>query len=227
MTNTRRETGGKRLSFGDATSQNHNPFSLHRSQISDGHPLERYASRKTNLHINNQLSGKNRQVAKRYRSAPFHFHLTAFKVLLYRFLGTSDICIGIADNCRRDYYVRKAIRPLLNLLPLRINPSADQLLGEAMKEARQKSLSVLTNSTPLEVMVNRLHVAHPSTHIPLAQAFLNHAEKIFGDGQSFLRCRMETMKHDLAELRYDITFAVIDNTTGDTHIILNVQETLH
>ena len=203
------------------------PLPLHRSQISDRRPLERYASRIPNFRINSQLSGKIRQVARKYRSTPFHFHLAAFKVLLQRFLGTRDVCIGIADSCRRDDYMRTGIGPFLNMLPLRMNASAEQRFSDAIVEAREKSLLVLTNSIPLEVILNELQVVRHSTHSPLAQAFMNYAENDIEDGQSFLGCRMKTMNQDPAEVPYDITFTVINNTAGDTRIILNVQESLY
>ncbi|KAL8972020.1 MAG: hypothetical protein Q9197_002972 [Variospora fuerteventurae] len=38
---------------------------------------------------------------------------------------------------------------------------------------------------------------------------------------------MKTLKQDTAELPYDITFTVINNTVGDTRIIMNVQESLY
>jgi hybrid polyketide synthase/nonribosomal peptide synthetase ACE1 len=200
---------------------------LHRSQVSKRRPLERYASHIPEFRINRQLSGKIREVARKYRSTPFHFHLAAFKVLLHRFLGTRDVCIGIADNCRRDDYMRTGIGPFLNMLPLRMNASAEQSFGEAIVEAREKSLLVLTNAIPFEVILNELQVIRPSTHTPLAQAFMNYAENDVEDGQLFLGCRMETMNQNPAEIPYDITFTVVNNTAGDTRIILNVQESLY
>ncbi|KAL9039293.1 MAG: hypothetical protein Q9214_004936 [Letrouitia sp. 1 TL-2023] len=203
------------------------PLPLHRSQISDRRPLERYAGRIIDFRINSQISGKIRQVARKYRSTPFHFHLAAFKVLLHRFLGTRDVCIGIADSCRKDDYMRMSIGPFLNMLPLRMNANAQQNFGDAIVEAREKSYSILNNAIPFEVILNELQVVRNSTHTPLAQAFMNYAENNVEGGQSFLGCRMEIMKQDTAELPYDITFTVINNTAGDMRIILNVQESLY
>ena len=123
--------------------------------------------------------------------------------------------------------MRMAIGPLLKLISLRMSASADQSYGEVMEEIRQKSLLVLANSIPLEVILNEVQVARPSTHTPLTQAFIDHAENNIEDGRPFLGCQMETMKYDLAELPYDTTFTVINNTAGDTHIIFSVQETLY
>ncbi|KAK1676294.1 beta-ketoacyl synthase domain-containing protein [Colletotrichum godetiae] len=203
------------------------PLSLHRSQISDRQPLERYASRIPDFRIDKQLSAKIRQVARKHRATPFHFHLAAFKVLLHRFLGTTDVCIGIADSCRRDDHMRTGIGPFLNMLPLRMAANAEQPFLSALDEAREKSFAVLANSIPLEVILNELRVSRQATHTPLAQAFMNYAENDLEDGQTFLGCRMTMMKQEMAELPYDITFTVINNTTGDTRILLNLQESLY
>ncbi|KAK7460255.1 beta-ketoacyl synthase domain-containing protein [Colletotrichum acutatum] len=204
-----------------------NPLSLHRSQISERQPLERYASRIPDFRIDKQLSAKIRQVARKYRATPFHFHLAAFKVFLHRFLGTTDVCIGIADSCRRDDQMRTGIGPFLNMLPLRMAASAEQPFLSALDEAREKSFAVLANSIPLEVILNELRISRQATHTPLAQAFMNYAENDLEDGQTFLGCRMTMMKQEMAELPYDITFTVINNTTGDTRILLNLQESLY
>ncbi|KAK0379659.1 beta-ketoacyl synthase domain-containing protein [Colletotrichum limetticola] len=203
------------------------PLSLHRSQISERQPLERYASRIPDFRIDKQLSAKIRQVARKYRATPFHFHLAAFKILLHRFLGTTDVCIGIADSCRRDDSMRTGIGPFLNMLPLRMVAKAEQPFLSALDEAREKSFAVLANSIPLEVILNELHISRQATHTPLAQAFMNYAENDLEDGQRFLGCRMTMMKQEMAELPYDITFTVINNTTGDTRILLNLQESLY
>ncbi|KAF4124349.1 Acyl transferase domain in polyketide synthase (PKS) enzyme [Geosmithia morbida] len=203
------------------------PLSLHRSQISERQPLERYASRISDFCIDKQLSAKIRQVARAHRATPFHFHLAAFKVLLHRFIGTTDVCIGIADSCRRDDQMTTGIGPFLNMLPLRMTANAEQPFLGALDEARQKSFAVLANSIPLEVILNELRVSRQATHTPLAQAFMNYAENNLEDGQEFLGCRMTMMKQEMAELPYDITFTVINNTTGDTRILLNLQESLY
>ncbi|KAL8383428.1 hypothetical protein RB595_006943 [Gaeumannomyces hyphopodioides] len=207
------------------------PLPLHKTSALERQPLACYKSRVVDFTIRAQLVAKIRRVAAGHRSTPFHFYLAAFSALLRRFLGSSleDVCIGIADSCRDEEHMRSGIGAFLNMLPLRLhNGGPGQKFADALEEARRKSLSALTNSIPLEVILNELRVSRQATHTPLAQAFMNYAENGIEDGQSFLGCAMEMARQDVAELPYDITLTVINNiATRDTRILLNVQASLY
>lgn len=210
------------------------PLPLHRSSITERRPLERYNSRPRlpdcEFRIDSELTAKIRQVARKYRSTPFHFHLAAFSVLLFRWLGTEDICIGFADSCRRDESAWTGIGAFLNMLPLRMETRASQSFADALVESRKKSHEALSNTIPLEIILNELRVSRQPTH-PLAQAFINYAETSVESGNEFLSCSCEMMTEDQAELPYDIAFTIITKTTpeGDanTKVILNVQNSLY
>ncbi|RHZ44289.1 uncharacterized protein CDV56_102026 [Aspergillus thermomutatus] len=211
------------------------PLPLHRSSIPERRPLERYSSRtglpECEFRIDSTLTTRIRQVARKYRCTPFHFHLAAFKVLLFRWLGTEDVCIGFADGCRRDESMWTGIGPFLNMLPLRMKARTSQSFADAIVESREKSHGALSNAIPLEVILNELKVSRQATHSPLAQAFMNYAETSVESGREFLDCDCEMMAEDQAELPYDIAFTIITNTTADgdadTKIVLNVQDCLY
>lgn len=117
-------------------------------------------------------------------------------MLLYRWLGTLDVCIGIADGCRRDEHMWTGIGAFLNMLPLRMEADASQAFADAVVEAREKSLAVLTNAIPLEVILNELQMSRQATHTPLAQAFMNYAETSVENGKEFLGCASEMVAED-------------------------------
>ncbi|KAJ5318336.1 hypothetical protein N7476_004756 [Penicillium atrosanguineum] len=211
------------------------PLSLHRSSILERRPLEKYSSRtglpECEFRIDAKLTTRIRHVSRKYRSTPFHFHLAAFKVLLFRWLGTEDVCIGFADGCRRDERMWTGIGAFLNMLPLRMKACASQSFGDAIVESREKSHGALSNAIPLEAILNELKVPRKAEHPPLAQAFINYAETSVESGREFLDCQCEMMAEDQAELPYDISFTIITNTTPDgdtdTKVILNVQNSVY
>ncbi|XWW92934.1 hypothetical protein V2A60_000862 [Cordyceps javanica] len=200
---------------------------LYRSRISERRPLARYASRVVDFRINKKNAESVRQLARSQKSTPFHVCLAAFGVLLHRFLGVEDVCIGIADSCRRDEHMMTSVGPFLNMLPARLSISGKKTIGECILDARRKALGVLGNAMPFEAILNELHVVREASHTPLAQAFLNYAENNTEESNSLLGCQMEVMREDQAELPYDMAFTVVNNTGRDMRIVLNVQESLY
>nr|XP_036580489.1 beta-ketoacyl synthase domain-containing protein [Colletotrichum truncatum]KAF6788401.1 beta-ketoacyl synthase domain-containing protein [Colletotrichum truncatum] len=210
-------------------SQIPDPLPLHRSRISERLPMKQYASHIHDFRISSKIAGAIRDVARKYRSTPFHLYLAAFKVLLYRFLGVEDVCIGFTDSCRREEHMHASIGPFLNTLPIRMAASAKESFGDAIVSARDKIMQVLTNTIPLEVVLNELQsgAARNSSHPPLAQALMNYAETNVQENQSLLGCKVALIQQHQAELSHDIAFTVVNNGSGDTRIWLNVQKALY
>ncbi|KAF2761850.1 beta-ketoacyl synthase domain-containing protein [Pseudovirgaria hyperparasitica] len=200
---------------------------LHRSKVATRSPMEQYKSWTPELRIDPTLAAKVRQIARKHRSTPFHFHLAAIHVLLFRWLGTEDVCIGMADGGRRDEQGWSALGPFLNMLPLRLRSSAQQVFSDSIVQARDKAHSALNSAVPWEMILDELNVERPATHSPIAQAFINYAETSVESGKSFLGCDMKLLVEDQAEMPYDYAFTIINNTAGETRIVLNVQKSLY
>ncbi|KAL4811323.1 beta-ketoacyl synthase domain-containing protein [Aspergillus unguis] len=211
------------------------PLPLRRSPVTERRPLEKYSTRtglpECLIRIDDKLTAQIRQVARKYRSTPFHFHLAAFKVLLLRWLGVEDICIGVADGSRRDEREWTAIGPFLNMLPVRMKAQASQTFANAITESRQKSHDALSNAIPLEILLTELKVSRQATHPPLAQAFINYAETSVESKRRLLECDAELLDEEQAEIPYDIALTIVTNRgangTADTKIVMNLQNSLY
>ena len=205
------------------------PLPVHRSLLSERQPLTRYAPRVAEeFHIDHQLAAQVRKVARSYGATPFHFYLAAFRALLYRFLGVEDLCIGIVDGSRRDEEMQDSIGPYLNVLPVRLSAREDQLFSQAIEDAREESVSALSNSLPLEVILNELQLSRSPTHTPIFQTFVNYLEGGIEEGQKLCDCLIEMKKHDPARLAYDITATiVVTAVTGEANIYVAAQEALY
>lgn len=82
-------------------------------------PLEEYAVHKVEIRLNRSTASGVKDVCRRTRVTPFHFHLAVFKDLLFRLSNTDDLCIAIADANRPESSIMECIGPFVNLLPLR------------------------------------------------------------------------------------------------------------
>lgn len=200
---------------------------LHRSKISRRLPLQKYASQTSELVIDISISRKIRQLVRRLRSTPFHLYIAAYKVLLLRFLGVEDVCIGVADNFRREEKLQNAIGPFLNILPLRLAANKEESCEEAITDARDKILQALAHSIPLGAILKGVPGARNSSQSPLAQAFINYSEDDSQDAGSFLGCETKMLKHHEAEVAYDIAFTIVNGPGDTTRVSVNVQDSLY
>ncbi|TVY17879.1 Hybrid PKS-NRPS synthetase prlS [Lachnellula arida] len=80
--------------------------------------MTRYEFNKVEFKLNAAISTRIKATCQRNKSTPFHFHLAAFKTLLFRLLDVDDLSIGIADSNRVDNHVLGSVGMYLNLLPL-------------------------------------------------------------------------------------------------------------
>ncbi|KAG6021791.1 hypothetical protein E4U41_002397 [Claviceps citrina] len=99
-------------------------------------------------HIGRHMSEGIRQLATNQRSTAFHTYLAAVSALLHRFLEMEDVCVGIVDSCWSEHI------------------------------SRNKTLAVLANALPFEVILNKLHVVREPTHAPPAQVLSNYSGSI-------------------------------------------------
>ena len=73
----------------------------------------------------------------------FHFYLTVFQVLLYRFLKTEDLCLGVVDANRIDPEFLQTTGFILNILRLRFTLKGDESCKNVAQTTRTKACAAL------------------------------------------------------------------------------------
>ena len=205
------------------------PLPLHRSRVSTRPVLHQYAVHTSKLRVETKLANRIRDVAKKYKATAYHFYLAAFNILLYRFLGIEDICIGMADANRSEAEMQESIGPYVNLLPLRFmaRRNSSQRFKDTLVEAKTKTYAALANSSvPFEVLLNEVRVSRSPTHSPLFQAFIDYRQGT-RERLSFAGCPMEMLDFEPGKTAYDISLDIIDNPGQDALIALMVQKNLY
>ena len=96
--------------------------------------------------------------------------LAAFKVLLARLSGETDICIGTPIAQRPNADSEGLLGFFLNMLALRSDLSGDPDFREVLHRVRATTLSAFQNQdTPFEKIVEALHPARDLSHQPIFQ----------------------------------------------------------
>lgn len=206
------------------------PLPIHRSRVPERQPLADYdSSTRAALEIGVDLSERLGAFAKAHRITRLHVYLAAFKVLLFRFLGVSDVCIGLADDGRRGDGLQDCIGPFLNILPIRMPAKASETFLRAAQTARDKTMAALENSeVPLEVIFNELRLKRTATHSPLFQAFLNYLPHGVQGKENFCGCELELQEHLIspAQLPFDITVSILQ-TPETVQVFVSTQSHLY
>ncbi|KAJ5188310.1 Acyl transferase/acyl hydrolase/lysophospholipase [Penicillium cf. griseofulvum] len=191
--------------------------------------MQGFAAHQVAIDLEPELVARVKAVSKAQRSTPFHFHLAAFKAMLFCLAGedTKDLTIGIADAARNDSSVEGSIGFFLNLLTLRFRRQNDQSFADAVSEARDTTYAALgTSRLPFDVLLKELGVARSSLHSPFFQAFLDYRQ---GAQQKYPwgNCEFEFEDVHPGRTAYDITLDVTEWNATDTLVMIRVQTSLY
>lgn len=116
------------------------------------------------------LSQSLHQLSRQENVTLFMTLLAAFQVLLHRYTGQTDICVGvpIANRNRRD--IEGLIGFFVNTLVMRNNPSPGLAFRDLLHRTRQTTLNAFANQDiPFEMVVDAVQPERNLSHSPLFQ----------------------------------------------------------
>jgi amino acid adenylation domain-containing protein len=88
------------------------------------------------MHLDKELSAQVKQLGRQQGVTLFTTLLTALKVLMYRYSGQEDICIGCATAGRAQIELEPLLGFFVNTLALRSNLSGNPSFAAALKEVQ-------------------------------------------------------------------------------------------
>jgi len=106
------------------------------------------------MHLDKELSAKVKQLGRQQGVTLFTTLLTALKVLMYRYSGQEDICIGCATAGRAQIELEPLLGFFVNTLALRSNLSGNPSFAAALKEVQNTLFDAHDNQeVPFEKVV--------------------------------------------------------------------------
>jgi len=116
------------------------------------------------------LSESLKELSRREEVTLFMTLLAAFEVLLYRYSGQGDFCVGTAVANRNRAEVEGLIGFFVNTLVLRADLSRDPSFRELLEQVRQVALDAYAHQdVPFERLVEELQPQRALSHSPLFQ----------------------------------------------------------
>lgn len=120
--------------------------------------------------ISPATSERLQNLGRRYRVTPFMLLLSAFALLLSRYSGQTDFCIGtpVANRGRRES--EELVGCFVNTVALRMKLDGNQLFSDFLHHVRKTVLEAQAHQElPFERLVDELGVARELGHTPLFQ----------------------------------------------------------
>ncbi|ELR72060.1 Long-chain-fatty-acid--CoA ligase [Fulvivirga imtechensis AK7] len=123
--------------------------------------------------IDPQLTTLLRSLAEQQGCTLYMMLLAIFKVLLYRYTGQDDICIGTAISNRQAQETRGLIGMFVNTLALRTQVKSEDTFLEALSKVKTTCVEAYAHQdTPFEKIVDAVQVRRDPSVNPLFQVMV-------------------------------------------------------
>jgi amino acid adenylation domain-containing protein len=157
-----------------------------------------------------------RELAQRQGTTLFTVLLAAFNVLLYRYSGQEDICIGVPVAGRRVVETEALIGLFVNTLVIRTDHAGNPKFRDLLAEVRDTALEAHANEDlPFEKIVEDLQPKRSLTHNPIFQVMMTAlTEPLRNRGFAALTASQYTVGSSNSLL--DLTAFVVEGADGST-----------
>jgi amino acid adenylation domain-containing protein len=133
-------------------------------------PQETSAGATLSLTLREDLTRQLRQLASGNGTSLYLLMLTIFAMLLYRYTGVEDFCLGSPITSRKRREEEDVIGLFINMLPLRCIVDSMESFNSLLKRTSGSVLADFEHSDlPFQKLVMELHPARSSSYSPLFQ----------------------------------------------------------
>ncbi len=166
--------------------------------------------------LSKELSIALKQLSQKESVTLFMTLLTAFQILLWRYSGQDDICIGTPIANRNRTEIEGSIGFFINTLVLRTrldgNPSFKQLLSRV----REVALSAYAHQDlPFEMLVEALQPERNLSHNPIFQVWFN-LQNLADTQLELFGLSVEPILMSEAASKFDLSLYVTEHEQGIT-----------
>ncbi|HEX2268845.1 MAG TPA: amino acid adenylation domain-containing protein, partial [Pyrinomonadaceae bacterium] len=133
-------------------------------------PVQSYRGALVSARLDQQLTGRLRQLALSHEATLFMTLLAAFQVLLYRYTGQEEILVGSPSSGRGSPDFAGTIGYFVNPLVLRARLSGERSFSEFLAGTRQAALAAFAHQEyPFDLLVKQLQPERDPARSPLFQ----------------------------------------------------------
>ncbi|MFH7014634.1 amino acid adenylation domain-containing protein [Flavobacterium sp. FlaQc-47] len=156
-----------------------------------------------------------RTYAKEEGVTLFMLLLSVYKVLLYRYSGQSDICIGTTVSNRPQQELESMIGFFVNTLALRSDLSGNPSFSDVLKSVKQTTLEAYDHiAVPFEKVVDRVENTRDKSRSSLFQVLFVLNNNPDAKIAAFSNITIESVAMDYDISKFDLTIFAEDSPEG-------------
>lgn len=164
--------------------------------------------------IPGELVGKLQLLAKKSNATLFMVLLAAFKTLIYRYTGQSDLIVGSPIANRNRSELEGLIGFFTNNIVLRTNINHNLNFSDFLSEVKKTSLEAYANQDlPFEKLVEELHVERDLSRNPLFQVLFSFQNTPL-PSMDWSELNVSWMDIDNGYARFDLALDIRDVGNG-------------
>ena len=142
--------------------------------------------------------------------------LAAFQVLLQRYTGQKDICVGVPIAGRARVETETLIGPFINTLVMRTNLSGNPSFKELLGRVRQVAFDAYANQDyPFEKLVEKLQPKRDLSYSPLFQVLFNF-RNVPDKPAKMAEISLEPVAIEQTTAQFDLTLEIAETSDGLT-----------
>ncbi len=166
------------------------------------------------VQINNKVADKIHKLSTNNNATLFMSLLSVFKILLYKYTGQSDICIGSPIANRTKSETENLIGFFVNTLALRSTVNEKKTFLELLEHVKNTTLQAYENQEiPFEKIVELINPERNLAYSPLFQVMLVLQNKL-EDELSFSGITLEPIEYKSTVSQFDLTLDISETKAG-------------
>ena len=169
----------------------------------------------TSFNINKQLTDKLYELSHQHDTTLFMTLLGIFKVLLSKYSGNEDICVGCPIANRTIQEVEDLIGFFVNMIALRSNVSSDISFTDLLQQIRITTLEAYEHQEiPFEKVVEAVVKERNMSRSPLFQVLFAMQNQIETQQLGFAGIQLSAKAFKHTSAKFDITFNISETPDG-------------
>ena len=178
-------------------------------------PVQSTKGTTTIFEISKEVTEQIKELSRQNESTLFMTLLAAFNVLLHRYSGQQDICVGTSIAGRQQQETECLIGFFVNILALRNHVSADESFATLLRQVKQTTLDAYENQeVPFEKVVDAVVKERDMSRSPLFQVLLVVLNTPAAPETSLGGLTLSGMGYEHTSSKYDFTFFITEGIDG-------------